>query len=358
MPQPLTPPPTQAPTPPGTPPRGGDSMALFRRTLIVMAGIGLAVITWQLYQLLLLLFASLLAAQMFSGLADLLKRRLRLPFAAALALAVLLPLLSLTLVFGLFGSLMANQFATLAQQLPLAVSNGERWLASTAIGREILDAASHYAPRIDTVVGIVQSTLANVGAGLSQLVIVLVSGVYLAAQPKLYIGGAVRVAHRLGARSAEATLAAIQKSISAWLKAQAVSMAFVAVGTSVGLSLVGLPSALAIGLVAGLCEFVPYLGVILVSAPATLIGFSISFETGIFTVITLIVVQQLQGNVVTPMAQGKLADLPPALTLFSLIAAGVLLGPLGVILAVPMTVVGMVLFRQAMVDRPQTPPPA
>jgi predicted PurR-regulated permease PerM len=134
-------------------------------------------------------------------------------------------------------------------------------------------------------------------------------------------------------------------------------MAFVAVGTGVGLSLVGLPSAIAIGLVAGLCEFVPYLGVLLVSAPATVIGFSMGVETGIFTVITLLIVQQVQGNVVTPMAQGKLADLPPALTLFSLIAAALLMGPLGVILAVPLTVVGMVFFRHAMAD-PVTLSPA
>lgn len=332
-----------APSPPHS-----DSLALFRRTLVVMAGIGLAVATWRLQQLLLLLFAAMLAALMFHGLAGLLQRRMRLPFSAALALAVLLPLVALTIIFGLFGSLMADQFSQLARQLPLAVRDGERWLASQSIGREILKAAGSYAPQVDTVVGLVQTALANVGSGLSQLVIVLVAGVYLAAQPRLYIGGAIGIAHRLGARTAEVTLAAIHTALGAWLKAQAVSMAFVAVGTSIGLGLVGLPSAMAIGLVAGLCEFVPYLGVILVSAPATLIGFSISFQTGLFTVITLIIIQQLQGNVVTPMAQGKLADLPPALTLFSLIAAALLLGPLGIILAVPLTVVGMVLFRQAM----------
>ncbi|WP_416908142.1 MAG: AI-2E family transporter [Polymorphobacter sp.] len=332
------------------PPPRNEDIVLLRRTLIVMGGVALTIATWQLRQLLLLLFASILAAQMFAGLADLLRRRLHLPFAVALALAVILPLLGLTAVFGLFGTLMANQFAQLARQLPLAVEQGEAWLATSTAGREIIKAIGSYAPQVDTIVGIVQSGLANIGSGISQLVVVLVSGVYLAAQPRLYVGGLIAFATRLGARAADATLSAIHTALGAWLKAQAVSMAFVAIGTGAGLSLIGLPSAIAIGFVAGLCEFVPYLGVILVSLPATLIGFSISIETGILTMVTLVIVQQLQGNVVMPMAQGKLADLPPALTLFSLIAAALLLGPLGVILAVPLTVVGTVLFRRAMLS--------
>jgi predicted PurR-regulated permease PerM len=294
---------------------------------------------------------------MFDGLTGLLVNRGHLPRGIALALAVILPLGLLTLIFGLFGALLLEQFGILARQLPEAIRQGEAWLATTAAGREVIAGIGSYAPQVETVVGLVQRGLANLGSGISQLVIVLVSGVYLAAQPRLYINGIINLADRLGIAEAPLLLAEIHRALGAWLKAQAVAMGFVALGTGIGLSLVGLPSALAIGFVAGLCEFVPYLGVILVSVPATLIGFSISFETGILTIITLVSVQQLQGNVVTPMAQGKLADLPPALTIFSLIAAALLLGPLGVILAVPLTVVLMVLYRRAMAPHPDVTQP-
>jgi predicted PurR-regulated permease PerM len=330
--------------------------SIFRRTLVVMAGIGLALATWRLQQLILLLFASMLAAQMFNGLAAVIKRHLKLPFGIALALAVVFPLAALVVIFGLFGSLMLDQFALLAVQLPKSVKAVELWLASRPIGREIIAGIGSYAPRVETVMDLFQTALANVGSGLSQLIVVLVTGVYLAAQPGLYLRGLSNIVERLGGKRIEGLLAAIHVALGSWLKAQAVGMAFVAVGTAFGLWLVGLPSALAIGFVAGLCEFVPYLGVILVSLPAVLIGFSISPETGIFTIIALVVVQQIQGNFVTPMAQGKLAHLPPALTIVSLIAAALLFGPLGVILAVPLTVVGMVVFRRAMAmpDRLQT----
>jgi predicted PurR-regulated permease PerM len=339
--------------------------SLFRRTLVVMAAVGLAMATWRLQQLILLLFASMLAAQMFNGLAAMIQRLLKLPFGIALALAVVFPLAALAAIFGLFGSLMLDQFEMLAMQLPKSVKAVEVWLASTPIGREIIAGIGSYAPGVETVMEVFQTALTNFGSGLSQLIIVLVTGVYLAAQPGLYLRGLSHIVERLGGRRIEGLLAAVHVALGSWLKAQAVGMAFVAVSTAFGLWLVGLPSALAIGFVAGLCEFVPYLGVILVALPAVLIGFSISPETGIFTIVALVLVQQIQGNFVTPMAQGKLAHLPPALTIVSLIAAALLFGPLGVILAVPLTVVGMVIFRRAMalpqglqtdVRLPSTPP--
>jgi predicted PurR-regulated permease PerM len=135
-------------------------------------------------------------------------------------------------------------------------------------------------------------------------------------------------------------------AVSGWLKAQGVSMVFVGIFTGVALGLVGIPAAPALGLVAGLCEFVPYLGTIVVAVPAILIGFSISPETGIWTIVVIVIVQQVQGNIVTPLVQSSMAELPPALTIFSLIAAGILLGPMGVILAVPLTVVAQTLVKE------------
>ena len=120
--------------------------------------------------------------------------------------------------------------------------------------------------------------------------------------------------------------------------------------TTFGLWLVGLPAAPAIGLVAGLCEFVPYLGTIVVVIPSVILGFGESTSTGIWTLVVLITVQQVQGNLVMPLLQSRMVELPPALTIFSLVAAGVLLGPVGVILATPLTVVAMVVVKALYVN--------
>lgn len=326
-------------------PAPDDSGRWFRRTLAVMAGIGVAVVIWQLQQLVLVLFASALVGLMLSDFAQLLQRRLRLPFALAIAAAVLIPLSVLAVIFGLFGTMMVEQFIILSQQFPTALARVEAWVRATPVGDDVISQLSNYAPKMEQVVGIVQATLTNIGSAITGLAVVLVAALYLAAQPKLYVEGLIAMLPSTVRDRVGETVAAVRESLTSWLKGQAIGMAFVAVGTSLGLWIVGLPSPLAIGLVAGLCEFVPYLGVILVAAPTVILGFGQSAETGVFTIIALAVVQQLQGNVVMPLAQSRFGDLPPVLTIFSLIAAGTLLGPLGVVLAVPLTVVGMALLK-------------
>ena len=331
-----------------TAPPESDNMIVLRRTLVVAGGVGLAVLVWQLQQLLLVAFASGLLGLMLHDFAELIARRTRLPWAAALALAVLVPLAALTVIFALFGTLMYAQFAALAQQLPAALVRLQGWLNTSAPGREVVAQLSGFAPKMEQVFGLAQATLSNVGSAVTGVAVVLVAAVYIAAQPQLYVNGLVALLPKPRQAPALALLVAVRDALTAWLKGQAIGMAFVAVGTTIGLMIVGLPSALAIGLVAGLCEFVPYLGVVIVTVPTVILGFGQGVQMGWGVIIVLVVVQQLQGNLVMPMAQRRFGDLPPVLTIFSLIAAGTLLGPMGVILAVPLTVVGVALVKARM----------
>jgi predicted PurR-regulated permease PerM len=327
------------------PPTVEDSARWFRRTLAVMGAVALALVAWHLANLMLVLFAAALLGLMLSDFTGLLQRWLRLPFALALAAAILIPLVALIIIFGLFGTMMVEQFISLAEQFPIALQTVQQWARTTPIGRAALAQIDGYAPSMTMVAGMVQSALANVGSAITGFAIVLVAALYMAAQPRLYIDGVIAMLPEAVQSRAIETVQVARDSLTAWLKGQAIGMAFVAVGTSAGLWLVGLPSPLAIGLVAGLCEFVPYLGVVLVSVPTIILGFGQSVESGVFTIIVLAVVQQLQGNVVMPIAQSRFGDLPPVLTIFSLIAAGTLMGPLGVVLAVPLTVVGLALLK-------------
>jgi predicted PurR-regulated permease PerM len=320
--------------------------ALFGRTLVVMAAVGLALVLWMLTDLVLLMFACALVALMLFQFAQILQRRLHLPFALALLLAVVLPIVGILLIGWGFGSLMATQFSQLFDRLPAAFDAAQGWLRSSTIGREVLARYESFLPDGSRVMAMVQIVASNVGTAVTELVVVLVAGVYIAAQPRLYGRGMLALLPERARPRTVHVLQSIVHSINAWLKGQGIGMLFVGVGTAIGLWLVGLPSPLAIGMVAGLCEFVPYLGIIVVTIPAAILGFSINLETGIWTLVALLIVQQVQGNVVSPMAQKAMVDLPPALTIFSLIAAGVLLGPLGVILAVPLTVVGLVVVKE------------
>ncbi len=322
---------------------------LFGRTLVVLAAIGFAMVIWQLTDLILLLFAGALVALIFSEFAQLIEHRLKLPFALALTLAVILPIVLIVAVFGAFGSVLGSQFALLYDKIPGAFAYAQEWLRSNAAGQELLARSEGFMPDGSRVVAFVQSLLGGVGSALTGLGVVIVAGVYLAAQPRLYGRGILALFPIAARHRTIETVRAVGAALNAWLKGQAIGMAFVGVFTGVALQVIGLPGALAIGLVAGLSEFVPYLGTFVVAIPAIILGFSQSPETGIWTLVALVVIQQVQGNIVSPLVQSRMVELPPALTIFSLFAAGILLGPMGVILAVPLTVVGLTLLKELVV---------
>jgi predicted PurR-regulated permease PerM len=247
---------------------------------------------------------------------------------------------------------MTDQFADLVKVLPAAVAEVEGYLRGNEFGRALLARAGTLVPDSSTIVNFFTTGLGYVGSALSGLAVIIIAGIYLAAQPRLYARGILNVIPAdLRIRVID-IISACAASLNDWLKAQGIGMLFVGVTTAVALSIIGVPSGAALGLVGGLCEFVPYLGVLVVMVPALILGFAEGSTTGIWTAVALATIQFVQGNFVLPMVQSRMADLPPALTIFSLIAAGVLLGPLGVILAVPLTVVGLVLVRELVTHKP------
>ena len=319
---------------------------IFKATVIVLATAGAAYLMWRLVDLLLLLFACALTALILVTITNLIRRRVKIPYGAALSLAVVLIVTVLGGAFWFFGAEMTAQFSDLIQRLPAAWAAVQIRLQQSEMGALVLARAHEFAPSSQNIVALLTDALAIGGGILSGMAVVIVGGLYLAAQPRLYGGGLIRlIPAKAQARSIE-TFEAVATSLRGWLKGQALGMIFVGVGTSIGLAVVGVPAALAIGLVAGLAEFVPYLGTFVAVIPATILGFSQGTETGVWTLVVLIGVQQLQGNLVMPLLQNKMVDLPPALTIFGLIAAGMLLGPVGVLLATPLTVVALVLVRR------------
>lgn len=329
---------------------------VFRTTVIVIATASVAYAMWRLADLLLLVFACALIALIFFNFARWLSDRTRLGFGISLSIGVTGILTALIGAFWFFGNSLSGEFAELAQRLPAAWAVFEQRFTQTQIGAEIMRRASSFVPDGQSIFGFATGLVTSIGTALSMLAIVIVGGIYLAAQPRLYGKGVMILTPHSARGKLLRTFMAVSDSLNAWLIGQGIGMLFVGIATTIGLWLVGIPAAPAIGLIAGLCEFVPYLGTITVVIPSLILGFADSTSTGIWTLVVLIVVQQVQGNLVMPLLQSRMVELPPVLTIFSLVAAGVLLGPLGVILATPLTVVAMVVIKAVYVHRADLKP--
>ena len=184
---------------------------------------------------------------------------------------------------------------------------------------------------------------ATVVTVLSNLVVVLFTGIFFAANPTLYKNGVLLlVANKREKRVGEA-LDAAGAALWKWLTAQLIAMAFVGISVSIGLIIIDLPLALVLGLIAALLDFVPYIGPIAAFFPALLISFAEGPEMMLLTAAVYLIVQQLEGNLVTPLVQQQRVSIPPAIVILSIIAFGLVFGIAGVIMATPMAVVAMVL---------------
>jgi predicted PurR-regulated permease PerM len=198
----------------------------------------------------------------------------------------------------------------------------------------------------------------SLGSGLADALLILVGGVFLAASPRFYRVGAVKLVPSERRDQMWSALEASGTALQLWLKAQLLTMLLVGTVTGLGLWLIGVPSWFALALLAALLEFVPYVGPIAAAVPAILLAVAVDPQTALLTVGLYVLVQQLEGYVFSPLMQQWAVDLPGALLLFSLLACGTLFGAIGIIFAAPLTVVIFVMVKKLYVrEALHTPTP-
>lgn len=124
----------------------------------------------------------------------------------------------------------------------------------------------------------------------------------------------------------------------------------VSVSTGIGLWLLGAPFAVPLALLAGLMEFVPYIGPFIATVPAVIIAFAESPQLGLSVLVLYVVLQVLESYVLAPLVQQKAVHLAPALILFLQVLMGVLAGPLGVALATPLAAALLVAVKMLYIE--------
>lgn len=133
--------------------------------------------------------------------------------------------------------------------------------------------------------------------------------------------------------------AEIEKRLGKWLLGQIFLMTIIGVTTYITLLLLGVKYALPLGIIAGLLEAIPNIGPTVAAIPAFLVGFSQYPLLGLFTVLSSISIQQFENQIVVPMVMKKVVGIHPILTLIVLIIGGRYAGVLGLLFAIPLSLV-------------------
>lgn len=320
-----------------------------RRVVITVVVVGLVYLAWQVRDVSMIVFGGILVATLLTTLAGLLTRFISLPQKAAVAIVVLLLLLIFGLVGWWVGDTVVEQFSELRKKLPSAIEAFQDWLAQlpggAAISGELEEMSGSKIPWAD-VAGYTGTAL----GGLANFVLILALGLYFAVSPQLYWRGFIRLIPPAYRKNAEAGLASAAGGLKSWLLGQLFTMVAIGILTTIGLLLLGIPLAVPLGILAGLLEFVPFIGPVLFGVLATLMAFSEGPTAALHVALLTIALQQLEGDVLTPLIQKRVVSLPPVLSLVAVLIFAALFGIPGILFATPLMVVVMILVQRLYIE--------
>lgn len=315
------------------------------RLIIALAIVGLALFLWQLRGLLILLFGAVLVAVILRVIANPIERRFRIPDGIALLISVLILLAVFGIAFWLFGRQVIAQADALSDAIPKAWQAVQERLAAIGL-EEPLRQWRQGLQDGDGVVSNLGGVAMSIGNGIADTLLVIVGGIFMASNPDLYRRGIIKLVPQNGRELAAHAFDDSWKALRLWLFGRLVSMILVGLLTGIGLWWIGIPGALTLGIVAALLEFVPFIGPILAAIPAIVLALAVDPTLAFWVAGLFLVIQQIEGNIIAPLVQQRAVTLPPALLLFSLVAAGLIFGIVGILFAEPLTVVIYVLVKR------------
>lgn len=304
---------------------------------------------WYLFDVLLLIFGGILLAVVLRAPADWLAKKTNLSPPWALALVLVLITATLVGAGWLLGSAVREQAQAVAEQAPQMLERVQERLDEYGWARDRIDTEAILSDEQGAFLGrglhVVTATfgaLANVG-------LVLFMAVLFAAQPQLYVGGTLRLVPKHKRERAAEVMHRLGDTLQRWLLGQLVLMIFVGATTAIGLWALGVTSALALGLLAGLLTFIPFLGPLLAAAIGILVSLADGVTTAAWVAVLYIGVQAIEG-LLEPLVQQRAVYLPPVLLLVSQVTLGLLVGVIGIVLATPLAAALLVMVQMLYVE--------
>jgi len=315
-----------------------------------------------------LLMLAVLVSLYLGAVADWLDRRTTLSKRAALAIAIVGSIGGIVVL----GWILLPPIADQTRQLFLALPD---FINSWEVG---IDRVAAKLPGVSDIVGkptehkallAAYDQLSGIFAGIPtklfeiveaaiNVFAVLVMSIYLSIHPALYREWLIALFPPIHRDLVRDVLAELADSLRAYIVGQLLTMTFLGAITAVGLYLLDVPYSLPFGILTGLVAIIPFFGTLVsTTLPALFVltgpgyhGFT-PLGHALLVVGLGVVVHLIEGNIVSPLVMSKKVDLPPVLTIMSVLIIGQLLGPMGLIVALPTLAAVMVIVRRILITR-------
>lgn len=327
---------------------GGADGAGLREVLMGITGLGLGLLLiWLLHTELLLIFLAVLLAVSLRGAANSIAAHT--PLGPRVAMAIMMLVVALAILGFCFwvGPRLVQQGYDLVSALAKEGQDLAARYGHTKWGSEILTKINNAgAQAAQSLAAPMLNAASSTLGGIITLFVLVVTMLYFAANPRLYVEGLVTLLPPPRRPRAREVLDKVGHVLRAWFLGQLIDMAVVGIVTVIGLGIIGMPMALALGVIAGVLTFVPYFGAILAAIPALAIALGQSVHMAVLTLIVFTICHVIEGYIVSPLVQDRMVRLPPALLILSMTCLGSLFGPMGIIMATPLAAAGLVLVSE------------
>lgn len=330
----------------------------YTRRVLIAAAVVTAVailifLVWRLFHTLLVVTAGILLGISLSGISGWLSKRTPLSHRAALALTVLvLTVLMIALVLFSAPSLV-EQANLLRTSLMASIEELRSNLSAGEWGRPILQRLPNlsqlFAAPLD-LISRVSTVFSGTISILSNIALVVFLGFFLAWEPDLYVNGLLRLLPRSRRRRMGEVFDELAYTLRWWLVGRLGSMLIVGLASVIGLSLLGIPLALIMGVLAGILAFIPILGPSLALIPPLLIAFTIGPRMALYVLLLYGGIQVVESYFLTPVIQREAVSLPPGLLILAQVSLGLVGGLIGLAMAPPLAAAGMVLVKMLYVE--------
>lgn len=319
---------------------------------ITLGMVSLLALLWVAADVLLLGFAGVLLAVLLRGSANWLAARSPLGKGLSVTLVIIVLVLLVGAGIWIAASPVVREVDQLAETLVHSAAYLQQRLLMYEWGEWLVEQAEtiDWGSRRMDLVGKTTGALSTAFGTVINLVVIGFLGLYLAIQPHIYINGALRLVPSAVRPRFREVLHEMGRTLRNWLIGILCSMTIVGIMSGVGLWLLKVPFALALGVMAALLCFVPYLGPIMAAVPAMLIAMIHGQEYALYVLALYFGIQMVEGYLLNPVIQQYAVSLPAALLLFAQVVMAILLGGLGVVLAAPIAATIMVAVKMLYVQ--------
>lgn len=315
-----------------------------------------------------LLMLGILISLYLGAVAGWIERHTPLPAGLSFAAAIIASVGALVVLAWILVPPVINQTRDLIEQLPTFMNQWESGidrLAERFPGLRDMVGQPGEHKTLQAVYGQLSGMFGNIPSKVIEIVQLAISifavgvmGIYLALQPALYREWLIALFPPIHRDLVRDLLADLADSLRAYIVGQLLTMTFLGAITALGLYLLSVPFWLPFGIFTGLVAIVPFFGTLLsTTLPALFVLTGVGyhglspFGHALMVVGLGVVVHLIEGNLVSPLVMSKKVDLPPVLTIMSVLVIGQLLGGLGLIVALPVLVAIMVIVRRILITR-------